>query len=93
MNHRSPEDIYLHLVYDDLYPIGSMNGICTCIYHQNQPNEGKYTIHYMDPIGMVNAGDIPVPSIWAAEKLRIRKQGHLPIITTERLLAQNKIAQ
>ena len=26
-------------------PIGSMNGIFTYIYHKNQPNVGKYTIH------------------------------------------------
>ena len=26
-------------------PIGSMYGIFTCIYHNNQPNVGKYTIH------------------------------------------------
>ena len=26
-------------------PIGSMYGIFTCIYHKNQPNVGKYTIH------------------------------------------------
>ena len=26
-------------------PIGSMYGICTYIYHKNQPNVGKYTIH------------------------------------------------
>ena len=27
------------------YPIGSMYGIFTYIYHKNQPKEGKYTIH------------------------------------------------
>ncbi len=27
------------------YPIGSMYGIFTYIYHQKQPNVGKYTIH------------------------------------------------
>ena len=26
-------------------PIPSMSGIFTCIYHTNQPNVGKYTIH------------------------------------------------
>ena len=26
-------------------PIGSMYGINTYIYHENQPNVGKYTIH------------------------------------------------
>ena len=26
-------------------PIGSMYGIFTCIYHKNQPDVGKYTIH------------------------------------------------
>ena len=28
-----------------LFPIGSMYGIFTYIYHKNQPNVGKYTIH------------------------------------------------
>ena len=27
------------------YPIGSMYGIFTYIYHKNQPNVGKYAIH------------------------------------------------
>ena len=27
------------------HPIGSMYGIFTYIYHKNQPNVGKYTIH------------------------------------------------
>ncbi len=33
-----------------LYPIGSMYGIFTYIYHKNQPNVGKYTSP-MDPMG------------------------------------------
>ena len=33
-------------------PIGSMYGIFTYIYHKSQPNVGKYTIHYMDPLGI-----------------------------------------
>ena len=28
-----------------IYPIGSMYGRFTYIYHKNQPNEGEYTIH------------------------------------------------
>ena len=28
-----------------IIPIGSMYGIFTYIYHRNQPNVGKYTIH------------------------------------------------
>ena len=28
-----------------IYPIGSMYGIFAYIYHKNQPNVGKYTIH------------------------------------------------
>ena len=28
-----------------IQPIGSMYGIFTYIYHKNQPNVGKYTIH------------------------------------------------
>ena len=35
------------------YPIGSMYGIFTYIYHKNQPDVGKYTIPYMDPMGIV----------------------------------------
>ena len=35
-----------------IYPRGSMYGIFTYIYHKNQPNVGKYTIHYMDPLGI-----------------------------------------
>ena len=35
--------VHLHPLYS--YPIGSMYGIFTCIYHKNQPNVGKYTIH------------------------------------------------
>ena len=31
--------------YFEPYPIGSMSGILTYIYHKNQPNVGKYTIH------------------------------------------------
>ena len=27
------------------FPIGSMYGIFTYIYHENQPNVGEYTIH------------------------------------------------
>ena len=33
-----------------LYPIGSMYGPFTYIYHKNQPNVGKYTSP-MDPMG------------------------------------------
>ena len=29
----------------NLFPIGSMYGIFTYIYHKNQPNVGVYTIH------------------------------------------------
>ena len=32
-------------VFKKPMPIGSMYGIFTYIYHQNQPNVGKYTIH------------------------------------------------
>ena len=32
--------------YGRLFPIGSMYGIFTYIYHKNQPNVGKYTIPY-----------------------------------------------
>ena len=47
--------------YSTLYPIGSMYGIFTHIYHKNQPNVGVYTIHgsygYLLPIRM------PLPRI------------------------------
>ena len=33
------------------YPIGSMYGIYTDMYHKNQPNVGKYTSP-MDPMGI-----------------------------------------
>ena len=37
--------LYLHLSSFFPVPIGSMYGIFTYIYHGNQPNVGKYTIH------------------------------------------------
>ena len=50
--------IYLH------EPIGSMYGIYAYIYHKNQPNVGKYTVHasYGEWLKfIVNVGeDIPV---------------------------------
>ena len=67
MNHSSPEDIYLHLVEYDLYPIGSMGLVYLPAFtiKTNHSCIGKYTSP-MDPIGMVNVGRyIPVPSIWA----------------------------
>ena len=30
---------------EEPYPIGSMYGVFTYIYHKNQPNVGVYTIH------------------------------------------------
>ena len=41
---------------DSLVPIGSMYGIYTYIYHKNQPNVGKYTIH-----GSYGVGFLRVP--------------------------------
>ena len=35
----------LNTVFLFPYPIGSMYGIFTYIYHENQPNVGEYTIH------------------------------------------------
>ena len=47
------------------YPIGSMYGIVTYIYHQNQLNVGKYTIHgsygYMNGCWFLWVNEIPVP--------------------------------
>ena len=38
--------IYIYLYeYMYVYPICSMSGIITNIYHQNDPNVGKYSIH------------------------------------------------
>ena len=39
------------------FPIGSMYGIFTYIYHKNQPNVGKYTIH--GSYGFRGGGDSP----------------------------------
>ena len=39
------EGIILALTLEGTYPIGSMYGIFTYIYHKNQRNVGKYTIH------------------------------------------------
>ena len=38
-----------------LYPIPSMYGIITYMFHENQPNVGKYTIHewIMNGMGIV----------------------------------------
>ena len=33
-------------------PIGSMYGVFTYMYHKNQPNVGKYSIHGSDPMGL-----------------------------------------
>ena len=35
----------------EIYPIASMYGIFTCIYHKNPPNIGRYTSP-MDGMGM-----------------------------------------
>ena len=50
--HREPVNIQSYLLVDDHWyisyleiPIRSMYGIFTYIYHKNQPNVGKYTIH------------------------------------------------
>ena len=36
-------------------PIGSMYGIFAYIYHKNQPNVGKYTIHGSYGIGVLTS--------------------------------------
>ena len=64
-------------------PIGSMYSIFTYIYHKNQPNVGKYTIHgsyrLWDSCGLMNAwlsninGDIYIP-------LKNRQFRTLPIV-------------
>ena len=46
--HRIIGEIVVIFRKNTLYtklPIGSMYGIFTYIYHNNQPNVGKYTIH------------------------------------------------
>ena len=62
-------DIWSLLKYDN-YPIGSMYGLFTYIYHKNQLNVGKF-IPYMDPVGMgwfkidtVDISEIPFPTTW-----------------------------
>ena len=45
-------------------PIGSMYGILTWIYHENQPNVGKYTIH--GSYGIEN----PTKTRWAGPLLQ-----------------------
>ena len=46
---QSPQKSFLenfsHIHILQVLPIGSMYGIFTYIYHKNQPNVGKYTIH------------------------------------------------
>ena len=47
------------IIWKDLpFPIGSMYGIFTYIYYQNQPNVGKYTSP-MDPKTMKHEGFVP----------------------------------
>ena len=45
-----PHQSYESFMHFEINPIGSMYGIFTYIYHQNQPNVGKYTSP-MDPMG------------------------------------------
>ena len=52
------EKNYLLKLDGDIYRIPSMYGIFTYIYHENQPNVGKYTIHgwygiYCTPLVMM----------------------------------------
>ena len=68
-----------------LYPIGSMYGIFTYIYHKNQPNVGKYTSP-MDPVGTMivygfyhgksplkhQLGSLHVPSILSKSEVFLR---------------------
>ena len=42
-----------------LFPIGSMYGIFTYIYHKNQPNVGKYTIHGSCGFLLPNKNSLP----------------------------------
>ena len=42
---------HIYLFSFVMKPIASMYSIFTYIYHKNQPNVGKYSIQYMDPMG------------------------------------------
>ena len=41
-----------------VFPIGSMYGIYPYIYHKNQPNVGKYTIHGSSGFDFLKSGDV-----------------------------------
>ena len=60
-------------------PIPSMHGIFTYIYHQNQPNVGRYT-NTMDAMGMTTAGLLPFGQLTSdSKKVPISgKHGLLP---------------
>ena len=46
------------------YPIASMYGIFTYVYHKNQPNVGKYTIHGLYGYGSGQIPMIPKPEFF-----------------------------
>ena len=49
-----------------IYPIGSMYGIFTYIYHKHQPNVGEYTIH--GSYGYRELQDDGIPQDWSRIK-------------------------
>ena len=50
------------------YPIGSMHGIFAYIYHKNQPNVGKYTIH-----GSYGYGTIRCQTLSLVQGIKVNK--------------------
>ena len=52
-----PNDLTFEVFGESIVPIGSMYGIFSYIYHKNQPNVGKYTIH-----GFYGVGTFPPDS-------------------------------
>ena len=47
--HKSPRLLFPKVIKP--FPIGSMYGLFTYIYHKFEPNVGKYTVRHMDPMG------------------------------------------
>ena len=60
----------------NLKPIGSMCGIFTYVYHQNQPNVGKYTSP-MDPMGNYKS----TPFQWHLGLLSSTKKTSTPVVS------------
>ena len=55
------------------YPIVSMYGIFSYIYHKNQPNVGIYIIPYMDPMGYVFCSHLRIQNL-GREPLNVKQK-------------------